>query len=131
MSPPHVLALSPGLLSTCLLHRHFGQWLVYPSPLTNAPQRSQAKSSTRFWKLIHMFYQGPTLVENYIRTTARLPENSRIPFSVSNFLVSPSGRRTVITPLFRVVTNGSWCAKTVSSPSEPGNVAETALPSKK
>jgi len=45
MSPAHALALSPGMQSTCLLHRHLGQWLRKP-PRSNgntcAPHCSQA-----------------------------------------------------------------------------------------
>ena len=41
---------SPGLLSTCRDHKHFGQWLVYPLPKTSAPQWAQVKSSTCFVK---------------------------------------------------------------------------------
>ena len=46
ISPPHGDARSPGCTSTCLLQRHFLQWLVYPSPVLAVPQRSQTKSST-------------------------------------------------------------------------------------
>ncbi len=44
--PPHSAARSPGLLSTCLLHKHFGQWFVYPLPCTKVPHRSQENCST-------------------------------------------------------------------------------------
>lgn len=45
MSPWQAAARSPGLTSTCLLHKHFGQWFVYPLPSTCTPQCSQVKSS--------------------------------------------------------------------------------------
>src|SRR3989344_4019864 len=47
--PPHSSALSPGFTSTCLLQRHFGQWLVYPFPRTKNPHCSQVKSSLVLW----------------------------------------------------------------------------------
>ena len=47
ISPRHVAARSPGLLSTCRDHKHCGQWFVYPLPATYAPQWAQVKSSTR------------------------------------------------------------------------------------
>ena len=50
--PPHTALLSPGSISTCLLQRHCGQWLVYPSPVTWVPQCSQTKSSIVRLKLI-------------------------------------------------------------------------------
>ena len=42
---------SPGLLSTCRDHKHFGQWLVYPLPKTSAPQWAQVKFSFTFVNL--------------------------------------------------------------------------------
>ena len=52
IKPPHSAARSPGLISTCLLHKQFGQWLVYPLPLTFAPQFSQTKSSIFRWNFL-------------------------------------------------------------------------------
>lgn len=52
--PPQPAALSPGLRSTCMLHRHRGQWSVYPSPLTSKPQWPQAKSSIRLWNFLFL-----------------------------------------------------------------------------
>src|SRR3989344_5429388 len=51
--PPHAAARSPGCTSTCLDHKHRGQWFVYPVPWTSLPQCSQTKSSTFFWKLMN------------------------------------------------------------------------------
>ena len=47
---------SPGLLSTCRDHKHFGQWLVYPLPKTSAPQWAHVKFSTHF---VNLFITGP------------------------------------------------------------------------
>src|SRR3989344_2979379 len=48
--PLQIAALSPGFTSTCLPHRHSGQWFVNPSPTTWAPHFSQTKSSRFFVK---------------------------------------------------------------------------------
>lgn len=50
ISPWQVFCLSPGLISTCLLYRHLGQWLVYPLPRTSWPQLPHWKSSIFRWK---------------------------------------------------------------------------------
>src|SRR3989344_4843799 len=52
IEPPHGSARSPGFTSTCLLHRHVGQWFVYPSPFTCFPQCSHVKFSNVRLKLI-------------------------------------------------------------------------------
>ncbi len=49
ISPRQSSCLSPGLISTCLLQRHCGQWLVYPFPVTEYPQFSQVKFSIVRW----------------------------------------------------------------------------------
>ena len=52
IKPLQFSARSPGLISTCLLHRQCGQWLVKPLPITSCPHCSQTKSSIlrlKFW----------------------------------------------------------------------------------
>ncbi len=52
--PPQVLARSPGWLSTCLLQRQNGQWLVYPLPLTFFLQLPQMKFSVVLLNVVDM-----------------------------------------------------------------------------
>lgn len=55
MTPPQSAARSPGVMSTCRLHRQFGQWLRWllpaPSGFTSRPQALQEKLSRQGWVL--------------------------------------------------------------------------------
>lgn len=62
ISPPHHARRSPGFTSTCLLHKHFGQWSVYPFPRTKDWHRLHTKSSLVRWNFrsfIKMFQNRP------------------------------------------------------------------------
>ena len=61
--PAQTSALSPGLISTCLLQRQPGQWFVYPDPATSAPQFSHVKSSCRLVNLLLICAEAYELVD--------------------------------------------------------------------
>ncbi len=112
INPAHASSLSPGMQSTCLLHRHLGQWFRNPprnSGSTCAPQCSHVNPQlVRPMKLVLRFTAHPPVTSVLV---ARGGGRFALPLRVPGW----QGQRPIRRMAYAAATFGS-CFPPVSQP---------------